>query len=235
MADPSDRTPPGDPWSIQLTYRHDQRWWYDANDEPEAWHVSADVYDDSGTHVDAHVGDMHIVAVDIYDTEDPFGLLDGEDADLGLVAEVIFDPAAGGLYPRLDEVLQPLGSRILILSAVRLAPAWRGFGLGVLLAGTALRKLSGGARAGVCYPAPLDDPATGEGFDEDIDRGGDHAEGLNDPVGRQRAVTALGEVWAQLGFEPFRDGVHVLDLNLVTLQENLARLRKRAERHRTYD
>lgn len=31
--------------------------------------------------------------------------------------------------------------------------------------------------------------------------------------------------------EHFRDGVHVLDLNLVTLNENLARLTERAERY----
>ena len=61
---------------------------------PETWHVSADIYDDSGTHVDAHAGDFHIVTVDIYDTRDPFGLLDGEDADLGLIAETIFSTGA---------------------------------------------------------------------------------------------------------------------------------------------
>jgi hypothetical protein len=47
-----------------------------------------------------------------------------------------------------------------------------------------------------------------------------------------KAVAALQKVWARLGFEHFRDGVHVLDLSLVTLDENLGQLRKNAERHR---
>ena len=99
---------------------------------------------------------MTIVLVDIYDTRDPFGLLDGEDADLGLIAEHL-QRGRRQLDPDLDEQLEPLGSRILILNSVRLAPEWRGFGLDVLLAGTAIKKLSGGVRAAVCYPAPIDE------------------------------------------------------------------------------
>ena len=156
------RTPPDDPWNITLTYRHDQRWWFDSNEEPESWHVSADVLDDSGTHVESHVGDMNIVVVDFYPTRDPFGLLDGEDADLGAIAGTVFDARTGELDPDLDDLLEPLGDRILILNSVRLTPEWRGFGLGVLLAGTAIKKLSGGVRAAVCYPAPINEPADGE-------------------------------------------------------------------------
>ena len=103
------RTPPDDPWSITLTYRHDQRWWSGANEEPESWHVSADVFDDSGMHVKSHVGDMTIVVIDVYQTRDPFGLLDGEDADLGAIAGTIFDARTGQLDPDLDDLLEPHG------------------------------------------------------------------------------------------------------------------------------
>jgi len=58
---------------------------------------------------------------------------------------------------------------------------------------------------------------------------------LEDPVRRQAAVATLSEVWSRLGFEHFRDGVHVLDLNLVTVSESLQRLAKDAERYRTWD
>jgi hypothetical protein len=214
------RTPPDDPWSITLTYRHDHRWWSDTNEEPESWHVSADVFDDSGMHVKSHVGDMTIVVIDVYQTHDPFGLLDGEDADLGAIAGTIFDARTGQLDPDLDDLLEPMGDRILILSSVRLTPGWRGFGLGVLLAGTAIKKLSSGVRAAVCYPAPID-----ELNDEEPDS----------PAAREQAIAALGKVWARLGFEHFRDGVHVLDLSLVTLDESLGRLHKRAEQHRRPD
>ncbi len=221
MASTPNRTPPIDPWRIDLTYRHRQRWWFDADTEPEAWQVSADIFDDSGTHRFAHVGDMEVVVIDPDQTTDPFGVLDGEDADLGRIAETIFDPATGQLDPALDHQLQPHGSRILILASVRLAPRWRGLRLGVLLAGTAIKKLSGGVRVAVCQPAPLNEPPEG-----DVDE---------DPVEREVAIACLSEVWSQLGFEHFRDGVHVLDLNLVTLDERLEELRKRAEQYRTFE
>lgn len=216
------RVPPASPWSITLTYRHEHRWWFGADDAPENWHVSTDICDDSGTHAESHVGDINIVLIDVYDTHDPFSLLDGEDADLGLIAETIFS-GSGGLDPDLDMQLEPLGSRILILNSVRLTAEWRGFGLGVLLAGTAIKKLSGGVRAAACYPAPIDELTGGH---PDTTQG--------DPAERQKAVAALDRVWASLGFEHFRNGIHVLDLNLTTLDENLAQLRKNAERYHTF-
>ncbi len=96
-----------------------------------------------------------------------------------------------------------------------------GYGLGVLLAGMAIKKLSGGVRAAVCYPAPIDDLI------------GHLRNGQGDPAERQKAVAALDRVWAKLGFEHFRNGIHVLDLNLTTLDENLAQPRKHAERYHT--
>lgn len=217
MTIPPGRVPPADPYDITLTYQHHHLWWFDADTAPESWHVSADIHDDSDTQAGAHVGDMHIVAVDIYDTRDPLGLLDGADGDLGLIAETVFSAGGGNLDPELDDLLEPVGSRILILNSVRLAPEWRGFGFGALLAGTAIKKLAGGARAAVCYPAPIGEPDEEEPSE----------------AARERAIQALGRVWAQLGFEHFRDGVHVLDLSLVTIDENLSRLRKNAERHRS--
>ncbi|MGH3303620.1 MAG: hypothetical protein ACRDOK_18460, partial [Streptosporangiaceae bacterium] len=177
--------PPASPWSITLTYRHEHPWWFGADDAPETWHISADIDDDNGPHGGSHVGDLDITPVDAYQTRDPFALLDGQDAELGHVAAILFDAGDGRLDPDLDEQLEPVGSRILILHSVRLVPEWRGFGLGALLAGTAIRKLSGGARAAACYPAPLNEP-TQEGTDDQGDAEWDEA------------VAALQQVWARL-------------------------------------
>jgi hypothetical protein len=75
------------------------------------------------------------------------------------------------------------------------------------------------ARAAVCYPAPLNEPtgATPSGYDDNA---------------WDQAVTALQRTWAQLGFVHFRDGVYVLDLSLVTLDERLGQLSRAAERYR---
>ena len=78
----------------------------------------------------------------------------------------------------------------------------------------------GGARAAVCYPAPIHEPA---------DKVPDS------PAAREQAITALSRAWARLGFEHFRDGVHIVDLSLVTLDESLGRLHKHAEQHHRPD
>lgn len=214
------RTPPDDPWSISLTYHHEHPWWYGPDDAPERWHVSADILDDSG-HPETHVGDIQIVIVDIDETGDPFDLLDGESGDLGHIAGVLFRPGSGELDPDLDEQLEVFGGRVLILDTVRLAREWRGLGLGVLLAGTAIKKLSADARFAACYPAPLDDnpdPAQDETPDGS--------------AARRKAVAALGCTWARLGFEHFRDGVHVLDFGAVTFEEKLGDLHETSQRFR---
>jgi ssDNA-specific exonuclease RecJ len=64
----------------------------------------------------------------------------------------------------------------------------------------------------LCYPAPLDNRS-------------------DDEVTRQRQIDKLTRVWAQLGFKHYRDGVHILDLNLVTLNEGLIHSRHQAEKH----
>jgi hypothetical protein len=154
--------PPADPWLIGLTYSHQQRWWFTGDDEPEGWAVSADLADPDHTHKASHVGDLEIVLVYLECTRNPFDVLDVEDALLGRIAEILFDPATGQLDPLLDAQLEPLGSRLLILKTAQLTPEWRGFGLGVLLAGTAIKKLSGGVRFAVCDPAPRPDPDADE-------------------------------------------------------------------------
>jgi len=120
-------------------------------------------------------------------------MLDGENTLLGRIAEVLFDPATGRLDPVLDAQLEPLGSRLLILKTARLTSAWRGFGLGVLLAGTAIKKLSGSVRFAVCDPAPPPDPDA------------DEHEVEEDPVEQAVVFATLSEVWGQLGFEDFSD------------------------------
>lgn len=215
------RTPPDDPSRITLAYHHEHPWWYSAGDAPERWHISADICDDSG-HPEIHVGDIGIVIVDLNETRDPFSLLDGESADLGHIAGVVFGPGSSDLDPELDEQLEVFGGRLLILDTVRLTSQWRGFGLGVLLAGTVIKKLSADARLAACYPGPLDDnpdPPT--------------EETPEDEAARRRAVAALGRTWAKLGFEPFRDGVHVLDFGLATFEENLRGLHQSAQGFRS--
>lgn len=124
-----ERVPPADPWHISLTYAHDHPWWYSADDALVTWHVSADIDKDSGPGADAHVGDLDITLIRD-ETRDPFTLLDGWDAELGHIAQVIFGLEDGQLDPTLDDQLEVGGTQILILHHVQLTPQWRGFGPG---------------------------------------------------------------------------------------------------------
>jgi hypothetical protein len=170
--------------------------------------VSAEIDEDGPAEAGSRVGDMNITLVGP-ETSDPFALLDGWDAELGHIASVIFNlEEPGELSPDLDSRLEVSGVQVLILHDVKLAAPWRGFGLGPLLAGTAIRRLSGGARVAVCYPAPIREPDEG-GWDD---------------AAWDQAVAALQRTWGRLGFQHFRNGVFVLDLGLTTLDERLAQL-----------
>lgn len=210
------RLPPADPTGIYLRYLHEHHWASSGDDGPEIWHVVAvvpDAEDDEGQPAESHVGEIEIVLVDPH-RPDAFGVLDGHDADLGYIGEVVLNPGSRGLDPALADRLECFGTRLLILNSVRLAPQWRGFGIGVLLAGLAMQRLSGGCMAAVCHPAPLADA------DED-----------EDPAREAAAGQKLAEVWPQLGFEHFRDGIYVIDLARVTLGDALKQLRGRLASH----
>lgn len=114
-----------------------------------------------------------------------------------------------------------------MLDHIQLAPTWRGFGLGVVLAGLAIQRLSGGCPAAICYPASLTNETEAIDNADTIDNV--DAIDKEDRVTRQ-ARAKLSAVWSQRGFEHFRDGVHVLDLGMITLDEAVERLRERISR-----
>lgn len=219
--------PPADPSGIELRYSHQHHWDASREDMPESWYVSADIPDpDSadGQSVVVHVGDIEIIRIDPY-RRDAFDLLDAHSADLARIGEIVLKHGTGGLNPMLEDELEMPGTELLILNRVQLAPEWRGFGIGVLLTGITIQRLSGGCQVVVCDPASLvhiDDT------DDDNGEGGDTA----DTASNQASRAKLSEVWSQLGFAPFRDGVHVLDLALATLDDSIERLRDRITRYR---
>lgn len=201
---------PADPGAIELSYTHRHGLFDTGDAEPEIWNVTADVWSGED-EPDDHVGNLELVRIDPYRLADALLVLDSYDADLGLIAATVLDEHAGGLNRGLAARLEVHGNDLLIVHEIQLDPKWRGHGLGALLAGLAIRRLSGGCQAAVCYPAPLD-------WDEN-----------GDPDRWDTAVAALSTVWSRLGFQHFRNGVHVLDLALVTLDEAIARLQHRLQ------
>lgn len=88
-----------------------------------------------------------------------------------------------------------------------LEPPWRGFGLGPVLAGAAIRRLAQDCVAVACEPGSAD--------------GRDLTE-----AGHRKAAAKLARTWSRIGFEPFDDGVHILDCHLQRPHDLLAERRR---------
>lgn len=203
-AGPLARTLPADLASIRLSYLHEHPW----NGDPtaaEVWDVSADAYLE-GDADPWHVGDIEIVIVDTIHNYNPLSALQDLDIDLGPVPDLLFNPVTGRLAADLDEQWEPRNSRVMILNWVELEPEWQGCGLGLALAGAAIKRLSPEVRTVVSYPRL--------GFDTSIDE-----------ESRLYAEAGLQLLWNKLGFEHVRDELYALDL--ITLDRALATLTKR--------
>jgi len=129
--------------------------------------------------------------------------MDSYTGDVSRIGEVVLDVAAGQWDPAFEAALaHPVGD-LLIMDRVILEPAWRGFGLGPILAGSAIRRLSQNCVAVACEPGSAD------------------GRELTDEKHRE-AAAKLGRVWARIGFESFADGVHILDCHLQRTEDILA-------------
>ncbi|MEE1822855.1 hypothetical protein PUR61_11715 [Streptomyces sp. BE20] len=108
----------------------------------------------------------------------------------------------GALVPALAMLRPPL---LLLLESVHVTDKWRGKGVGMALAVTALRRLAVPGAVAVCYPAPIHDHGPGEPCSYESD----------DPEIRrpdEEAVTKLQKAWERQGFAHLDQGVHTLVL-----------------------
>lgn len=150
------------------------------------------------------IGSFEIVRVPL-GYADAWERLDELSADLSRIGDVVIDKDTGEFVEELDmRLLQGIGDHWLILHSAQLSAAWRGYGLGPLLAGIALERLSPGASLAATFPAPLDD-VSGSAY--------------------ETAVHKLERVWSRLSFQPFHDGVCIIDLGLRDFADALSNLR----------
>lgn len=165
-----------------------------------------DYFEVAVTTVDAErIGSFEIVRAPL-GHPDVWWRLDELSVDLSQIGAAVIDAESGELLEDLDEVLQGAGESWLILHSAQLQPPWRGYGVGALLAGIALQRLSMGAVLAATYPGPLNETP--------------------DAAAHEAAVTKLGHTWARLSFTPFRNGVWITDLALRDLDEALRRLQR---------
>ncbi|WP_405467134.1 hypothetical protein [Streptomyces canus] len=209
-----------DPSLISLVYHHEHPLQvYEFEDTLEVWTVTAridadvlaeelsmhsDLDQDALDAVqDVTVGRMSFVRVRMFGPDHPFEAMDSYTGDVAGIGEVVLDVAAGDWAPGLQTTLaHPVGD-LLVMDRVILEPGWRGVGLGPVLAGSAIRRLSQGCAAVACEPGSAD------GRELTADQHRD-------------AAVKLGRVWQRIGFEPFQDGVHLLDCHLQRTEDLLA-------------
>lgn len=132
------------------------------------------------------VGELELVKVRWGGSQNPFWAMEEESQSLHEMATVIFNEEHDGFVEEFEELTDFGGSDVLVLYKAELAPAWRGFNLGVYLANDAIRRLSGGCGVVMVHPTPIDSSGmTKEAWD--------------------RARVRLSETWAQLGFVRYAD------------------------------
>lgn len=188
---------PANPLSISLTFSHRRLWWQidDEDHVPERWNVSADVWEFANCREDlAHVADLSLVVADLRQETNLLDAIDVDDWALDFIAETVIDPKQGALHPELDDRITPGTPRMVILRDVRLAEAWRGFGLSTALIAGALRTLAPGARLAVCRVSALD-----------------FAHESPDRISAELASVRAAQLLERIGFHRWHD-VHVVDL-----------------------
>ncbi|WP_255311067.1 hypothetical protein [Streptomyces viridosporus] len=215
---------PADPSLISLGYHHEHTLEaFEFDDTLEVWTVTARIDADvlaeglaaRGTVdqetldavEDTEVGRMSFVRVRMCGPDHPFPAMDSCTGDVARIGETVLDVALGELDLAFEAALaHPVGD-LLVMDRVVLDPAWRGFGLGPVLAGSAIRRLAQDCVAVVCEPGDADGRET------------------TDEQHREAAVK-LGRLWSRIGLEPFRHGVHFLDCHLQRPRDLLAERRK---------
>ncbi|WP_406442738.1 hypothetical protein OHB00_41125 [Streptomyces sp. NBC_00631] len=156
---------------------------------------------------DVTVGRMSFVRVRMFGPDHPFEAMDSYTGDVSRIGEVVLDVVDGRWEPAFEASLaHPVGD-LLVMERVILEPPWRGLGLGLglgpVLAGAAIRRLSQDCVAVAYEPGSADGRESTEG---------QHRE----------AAAKLSRVWERIGFAPFQDGVRILDCHLQRPQDLLA-------------
>ncbi|MEV7192322.1 hypothetical protein AB0N81_11020 [Streptomyces sp. NPDC093510] len=132
-----------------------------------------------------------------------------ESEELYAAAQVLLDPETGSFTSEVSELLEYVGSALLVMDRVTLEPRWRGHGLASVLASEAIHRLMVGCRAVACSPGITD-------------LGGRH------PMDRSewdRVNAKIAKGWERIGFRLYRDNTYLLSPTSQDLEEQRGVLR----------
>ncbi|MFF4859894.1 hypothetical protein ACFY2N_34005 [Streptomyces rubiginosohelvolus] len=160
---------------------------------------------------DTTVGSMTFFRVHLDRGRNAYWAMEEESEDLYETAQALLDPETGWFTSEVSGLLEYVGSALLVMDRVTLAPAWRGQGLAAVLGCEVIHRLMAGCRAVACTPG-LTDLSSQE---------------LTDRSEWDRVRAKITRGWETLGFRLYRDNVYLLSPTSPDLEQARGDLRNR--------
>ncbi|NUS85666.1 MAG: hypothetical protein HOY75_23790, partial [Streptomyces sp.] len=178
-------------WNVAVLHR---RRVYDAGRESATTSSRTTTECPSCTVEDAAVGSMTFYRVHLDRGRNAYWAMEEESEELYETAQVLLDPETGSFTREVSELLAYVGSALLVMDRVTLAPAWRGHGLAAVLGSEVIHRLMPGCRAVACSPGVTDLSSRR----------------LTDQAEWDRVNAKIAQGWESLGFRLYRDNVYLL-------------------------
>lgn len=204
---------------IEMAITMTLRWAPDlVGEEYPVYHSEVKVCRDDSGVVWEDVAEVAAVLVPLHRGDWIGDRLDGQSEELSIY---------GPLFMR-DRLVRPFGrgrrspESVLIVDTLEIRPAWRGLGLGPVIFGEVVKRLSAGVRVVFIKPAPMwmrVPPASRQDWDTAVDKLGR----LWAQLGFERLDDDL---WATLGYQPHDHRLWVLHLDLDEFEETVSDLEK---------
>lgn len=195
-------------WSVSVLHR---RRVHDGGQGPAATSSCVTVECPACTVGDATVGSMTFYRVHLDRGRNAFRAMEEESEELYETAQVLLDSETGFFTSEVSELLEYVGSALLVMDRVTLDPPWRGHGLAAVLGCEVIHRLMAGCRAIACSPGITDLSSRR----------------LTDQAEWDRVNTKIAQGWQSLGFRLYRDNVYLLSPASQDLEEQRGALRGR--------
>ncbi|TLS44896.1 hypothetical protein FE633_17250 [Streptomyces montanus] len=178
-------------WDVAVLHR---RRTHDGGQTPEESSGCAAAGCPSCTTEDVAVGEMTFYRVHLDRGRNAYWAMEEVSEELYEIAQVLLDPQTGSFTSEVGELLEYVGSALLVMDRVTLDPQWRGHGLAAVLGIEAIRRLMPGCRAIACSPGITDL----------------RSQRLTDRSEWDRVNAKIAQGWERIGFRLYRDNVYLL-------------------------
>lgn len=193
-------------WNVAVLHR---RRTHDGGQSPEEGRGCATAGCPSCTTEDVAVGEMTFYRVHLDRGRNAYWAMEEVSEELYEIAQVLLDPQTGSFTSEVGELLEYVGSALLVMDRVTLDPQWRGHGLAAVLGCEAIHRLMPGCRAIACSPGITDLSS----------------QRLTDRSEWDRVNAKIAQGWERIGFRLYRENIYLLSPASQDLEEQRGVLR----------